>query len=82
MLIGMAEAAKLLNYSTSGLRKLVSRRAIRYFQARPHAAIKFRREWLEEFVEGGATVPAGKTAKRAPVNVPSQFGFDPALLKL
>ena len=53
MLVSLNDAAKILNYSVSGLRKLVTRRAIKFYQRTPHAPIKFKREWLDEFVADG-----------------------------
>lgn len=88
MLISLSDAAQLLGYSTSGLRKLVRRRAIRFFQLRPHSPIKFRREWLDEFVaahcaEPGAPADVKKRQKpKAGSIVEPAFGFDPSLLNL
>lgn len=84
MLISLSEAAELLGYSTSGLRKLVARRAIQFFQARPHSPIKFRREWLDEFVEAGSIkpgAPATAQKRRKPKRDPIEpcFGFDSSL---
>ena len=87
MMISLSEAAELLGYSTSGLRKLVAKRAIQFFQARPHSPIKFKREWLNEFVEAGSIKPGApaavqqrRKAKVGPAQVDgSRFGFDPSL---
>jgi hypothetical protein len=83
--INLRQAAELLGYSESGLRKLIARGDIRYFQVRPHAPIKFRQEWLDEFIDRG-TKPSEpetrtRTTKPKPPTVGS-FGFDPALLEL
>jgi excisionase family DNA binding protein len=87
MLISLSQAAELLGYSTSGLRKLVRRREIQYFQARPHSPIKFRREWLDEFVESGSTKPGPvdpgprPRKRKTPPLKSGAHGFDASLLK-
>lgn len=85
MLIPISEAADLLGYSVSGLRKLVRKRAIQFFQAVPHSPIKFRREWLDDFVDAGSikTGAPAKVQKRkrpASLETTGRFGFDPSLL--
>lgn len=52
-MLGIREAAILLGYSISGVRKLVRRRAIRHFQLGPHSPIKFKVEWISEFIDAG-----------------------------
>jgi excisionase family DNA binding protein len=47
-LLTLSEAAEILGYKPSGLRKLVKRGSIRHIQV-GRGPIKFRREWLEEF---------------------------------
>jgi hypothetical protein len=85
MMLSLSQAADILGYSTSGLRKLVAKRAIQFFQAGPHCPIKFRREWLDEFIEAGSIkpgAPAEVQKRRKPKPVPldaSRFGFDPSL---
>lgn len=86
MLIPLSRAAKLLGYSTSGLRKLVSRRAIQYFQVQPHSPIKFKREWLDDFINAGSVEPGAPVARYERKKKPksahldgSRFGFDSSL---
>lgn len=87
-MLTIAEAARILGISTSGLRKLVSRSAIRFAQSAKHAPIRFRREWLDEFIDGKAGNTAEvkgrkeRKSKAARARVESQFGFDPGLLNL
>jgi hypothetical protein len=62
-LLSITEAAPLLGLTASGVRKLVdrSRRAasgervngptIRFYQPTKGACIRFKREWIEEFVD-------------------------------
>lgn len=87
-MLSVDEAAATLGYSTSGLRKLIARRELRYFQARPHAPIKFRREWLNEFIEahsaepGPELVAAVERKKKAPRINGGAREFSDALLAL
>jgi hypothetical protein len=64
-LISLSEAASYLGMTHWCLRKIVarSRRAalgdsirgatITFFQASPHSSIKFRREWLDAYIDAG-----------------------------
>ncbi len=51
------EAAPLVGCSVSGLRKIVDRKAIKYFQSVKGSPIMFRREWLDDYVERNTTSP-------------------------
>ena len=53
-LLSLREAAALLGYTEKGLRKIIARRGIQYFQSQRWGPIKFKREWLDEFVESRA----------------------------
>ncbi len=65
MLMTINQAADYLGYSVSGLRKLVNRGIIRYFQATEGAALKFKREWLDDFIEANTKPSEQKeSAKR------------------
>jgi hypothetical protein len=62
-LLSLEEAASQLNYSPSGLRKIVNRTKrgkpgpqIQFFQA-GHGPIKFRQEWIDEFVLSNSLEP-------------------------
>jgi excisionase family DNA binding protein len=89
MLISLSEAAELLGYSVSGLRKLVRRREIQYFQAGPHSPLKFRREWLDEFISAGSVAP-GESGEPSPPKkrskpqraIEPRSGFDSRLLDI
>jgi excisionase family DNA binding protein len=80
-LLNLREAAKYLGYDAAGLRKIVSQKRIRFVQ-NGRGPIKFRREWLDEFIKGNeggpkdlARAPAQKR-RTAPVTE-SRFGLDP-----
>jgi hypothetical protein len=52
-MLHLQEAADIIGYSQSGLRKLVRHNMIRYFQRGPHSPILFDPEWLREFQARG-----------------------------
>lgn len=56
-MLTLREAALQLGITESGLRKVLRRRGIRYFQDRPHSAIRFRQEWIDEYIEGHTVDP-------------------------
>jgi hypothetical protein len=105
-MIGLDEAAQLLGYSVSGLRKIVdrSRRRLRgepvvrpmiqFFQAGPKAPIKFKPQWVDDFIrqhtgDPSRNVPQPNRVQRTPVAAPNaelvppdvgeSLGFDPTL---
>jgi hypothetical protein len=89
-LVSLEEAAKLLGYKASGLRKIVSRTrqggqgaTIKFFQV-GQGPIKFRRKWLEEFIQANTVEP--KPILRSPAQKRKaksegkyRLAFDPAL---
>ena len=103
--IDLKEAAELLGYSVPGLRKVVnrSRRKLRgqpvngptitFFQAGQRSPIKFKREWVEDFIRRHTCDPSVATPVEATLATPAQksatelisqevgstLGFDPAL---
>ncbi len=68
-LIPFAEAARILSMSQRNLRKVIRRSreriegrltsgpVIRFFQCQPKGAIKFRRSWLDEFIQANSHDP-------------------------
>lgn len=93
-LLTLDEAAKVLGYTASGLRKIVNRTkaggqgpTIKFVQS-GQGPIKFRREWLDDFVYAHAVSPQGveRSSKKLPTPPPviviePRYGFDPALLR-
>jgi len=81
-LLNLQQAADYLGYKPSGLRKVVKRGDIRFVQV-GQGPIKFRREWLDEFV-ANVNAPTPPAKKRQPPTPPidTQFGFDPSLLNI
>jgi hypothetical protein len=93
-LLSLEDAAKLLDYSTSGLRKIVNRTKaggpgpkIKYFQV-GSGPIKFRKAWIDAFIEANTVAPI--TIERSPSrkqavkrHEPSgpNHGFDPAIFR-
>jgi hypothetical protein len=90
----LEEAAKLLDYSASGLRKIVNRTKaggegpqIRFFQV-GNGPIKFQKEWIEEFVAANTTgpkdvmpMPSHKAAVKRREPSGANHGFDPTLFR-
>lgn len=56
-MLNLAQAAAELNCSESGLRKIVRRREIQFFQRRKHAPLRFKPEWLAEYIDRHSTTP-------------------------
>jgi excisionase family DNA binding protein len=50
-MMSLGEAAKQLGCTTSGVRKLVAKREIKYFQHGKKGRIKFLPEWIDEYIE-------------------------------
>ena len=97
-LLSLQEAADALGYTVKGLRKIVDRAraiahgartrgpTIRFFQTVKGAPVKFKFEWLEEFIEQHTVDPeatqlATKTRTKR-VKQETAFGFDPDLLDI
>ncbi len=53
-MLSLKEAAVLLGMSESGLRKLVRRGKIKYYQAGKGRNIKFRKEWIDAHIDGNS----------------------------
>jgi hypothetical protein len=86
-LLNLRQAAEMLGYAPAGLRKLVRQRRIQFSQ-NGRGPIKFRREWLDEFITSNENGPlrimrSPAQTRRTPgvVEVASRFGLNPALLK-
>jgi hypothetical protein len=99
LLIGLEEAAKMLGYTAKGFRKIVDRSrakvrgqrtsgpTIRFFQATKGAPIKFKPEWIEEFIAEHTFDPhpiaqPEKTSVRPKLPIGDNAGLDKALLAL
>lgn len=78
-LLSIKEAADALGYSVKGLRKIIDRSraqangartrgpTIKFFQSSPRAPIKFRPEWIEQFVNQCTIDPESGSAASRPV---------------
>mgnify|MGYP001023279220 CR=1 FL=1 len=89
-MLGLDDVAKELGKTVSGVRKLVAKRRIRYFQDGRHGRIKFKPEWVDEYIQKNTTPPQDDTdnpnivmkqkprqAKQVPSGVgDSQHGLD------
>ena len=107
-MLGLVEVAQILGYTTKGLRKIVDRSrakrqgvrtrgpTIKFFQTAKGAPIKFKRDWIEEFiaqhtVDPSASIDVAKPVKRcgrkprastpAPIaSATTMFGLDESLM--
>jgi excisionase family DNA binding protein len=81
-LLDIKEAAALLGYDPPGLRKLAKQGRIQFLQ-NGQGPLRFRREWLDAFINANATLTNGKVKKRPrsrqPIVAEPRFGFDPKL---
>ena len=78
-LLNLKQAAAVLGYSAGGFRKLLkSGRGPQFTRAGGHGHYRFKLEWLDGFVEEGATAPKEKTR---PI-IEARHGLDPKLLRL
>ena len=68
-LLNLQEAADYLGYSESGMRKLVAKGELLFCQRRKHGRIKFKPEWLEDFIRENThdlrTEPPQKATRKA-----------------
>jgi len=85
-LIGMKEAATILGYKCEGLRKLVDQGRIRFQQNGERGHIKFRREWLDEYIQltsgGPESIDRSPAQRRQmPIAFDLRPGFDPSLFR-
>jgi len=91
-LLSLQEAAEALGYSVKGLRKIVDRSrsrargvrtrgpTIKFFQAGEHSPIKFKPQWIEEFITGHTIDPAPPVRMNGERIVhQNSSGLDPAL---
>jgi excisionase family DNA binding protein len=89
-LLNLEDAAKILNCSSTTLRRIVKSKQIRFLQ-KGQGPIHFQREWLDDYIAGNAKAPEGpdrrpaqKRTSKAPLTLdidPMDFGFDPSLLQ-
>jgi hypothetical protein len=102
-LLSIQEAADALGYSAKGFRKFVDRSrakangartrgpTIKFFQASKGAPVKFKPEWIEEFVAAHTLDPDATAFREGPAttkgrngqkngSISGDFGFDPQLL--
>jgi hypothetical protein len=94
MMLSIRDAARHLGCSTDTVRQLVNRSkarlaghatsgpTIKFFQTGRYGSIRFRPEWLEEFIDAGTRDPDVSVERprakkpRPPVVIPSVAGFD------
>jgi excisionase family DNA binding protein len=57
-MLSLKQVAAYMGFSEAGVRKLIAKRKLRYFQTGKHGRIKFRPEWLDEYVAKNTIAPA------------------------
>jgi hypothetical protein len=83
----LREAAQYLGYDEGWFRRIVKRGLVKHWQPEPNAPIKFKKEWLDEYVEmgtQGGIVPTNaarprRGAKARPISGKT-FGLDADLM--
>ena len=66
LMLSLKDAAACMGMTVSGLRKLVDKREVRYCQRKPHSAVMFRREWLDEYIAKHTIVPRDEAPSTRP----------------
>jgi len=65
-MLDIEEVARELGCTVSGVRKVVARGEIRYFQHGKRGRLKFKPEWVDEFVAAHTHAPSNEQPRRAP----------------
>ncbi len=65
MMLTPKQAAVYLGTSLRTLRRMIAAGQIRYHQPSLHARIRFKEEWLEEYVERGTVETGSANGKRS-----------------
>ena len=71
-MLDIEEVAQQLGCTVSGVRKVVARGEIRYFQHGKRGRLKFKPEWVDEFIARHTVVPADEQPQRLPVKRPGK----------
>ena len=65
-LLDIASVARQLGCTVSGVRKVVARGEIRYFQHGKRGRLKFKPEWVDEFIASHTHAPSDEQPRRVP----------------
>jgi excisionase family DNA binding protein len=71
-MLHIGDVAKRLGCTESGVRKLVARGEIRHFQHRKRGRLKFKPEWVDEFIARYTSDPKGEQPPPRRVGRPSR----------
>ena len=61
-MLHLEDAAQYVGLTASGLRKLVAKKELRYFQRKPHSPIMFKTDWLDEHIDKHTHAPKDEQA--------------------
>lgn len=65
-MLDIPEVAQQLGSTESGVRKLVAKREIKFYQHGKHGRIRFKQEWIDEFIEKHTVSPPDETLAPVP----------------
>ena len=65
-MLDIEDVAQQLGCTVSGVRKVVARGEIRYFQHGKRGRLKFKPEWVDDFIARHTVAPADEQPQRAP----------------
>ena len=65
-MLDINDVATQLGNTPSGVRKLVAKKEIKYFQHGKHGRIKFKQEWIDEFIDKNTIAPKSELSTPKP----------------
>ena len=71
-MLDIEEVAQQLGCTVSGVRKVVARGEIRYFQHGKRGRLKFKPEWVDEFIARHTVAPAEEQPQRVSAKRPGK----------
>ena len=72
MMLDIEDVAQQLGCTVSGVRKIVARGEMRYFQHGKRGRLKFKQEWVDEFIAQHTVAPADKQPQRLSAKRPAK----------
>ena len=71
-MLDIEDVAQALGCTVSGVRKVVARGEIRYFQHGKRGRLKFKQEWVDEFIARHTVALADEQPRLAPAKRPAK----------